>query len=190
MKKLTLLLLTSLAIPSMAVAATDGTIGATSTGNVNISFVAEAPVAPPEPEVEIFGLEDFNFGSKAPDDPMPSAITISNICVYLTVQGTYSLALEGDQLTSSGLSGGDIVPYTATYTDPVSGTSLVHNATPPGFGGASTKGGFAGSNTFGSCAPSELASLEIALLGDVLHPEQGQEDFDYFGTLTLTVSPE
>ena len=183
MKKLALLLLTTMAVPSMAFAATDGVLGTTSRGTVNISVVAQAPTVP---MAQITGLEDFDFGNIANDAPTPPSQTISNICVYMNTQGTYSMELYGEVLQHSFR--GSVVPYTATYSDPISGVSFEYVSGPVSTAPILSQSGFAGSGTVG-CNLSDLASLEIRL-HSIPRPSAGESDIPYTGVLRMTVSPD
>jgi hypothetical protein len=58
----------ALAMPSMALAAVDGTLGATSTGSV---FASLTLTAPPLTQVQVLGVDDFIFGGYA----MPTTFT-------------------------------------------------------------------------------------------------------------------
>lgn len=65
MKPITLALaLSGLAAATPAFAATDGTVGPTSTGTMQVSISLEQP---PASDVQIFGLDDIAFGSHQTD---------------------------------------------------------------------------------------------------------------------------
>ena len=60
------------AIPGMAFAATDGTLGATSTGTVNVAINVQPPAAT---QVQVLGLDDFDFGTVQTSNTAVTAIT-------------------------------------------------------------------------------------------------------------------
>ena len=77
LRKSALLAACALAIPSTALAATQGTLGTTSTGSVSIGATVPG-------RVQISGLTDVAFGTVDPTVPASSA---ENVCVWSNTSG-------------------------------------------------------------------------------------------------------
>ena len=164
-----------------ASAATDGTIGATSTGELEISMTVKDA---PESEIQISGLEDFDFGKVAVQQT-PTPITISSICVYLSSASTYQLAVTDVNPNPAAFSPlGYLTPddasaperqYRYAYVDP-DGVTVDTNQPHGGLRGSSNA----------VCAASDMASLTISPLSIT----QDVSGVTWTGTMTLTVTPE
>ena len=180
MKTFHILAACSLLISTPAFAEVDGILGITSTGTVDVSFT----VAPaPDPEIQITGLDDIDFGSFIDGETLPGTQIISDICVQGSNALTYSIQLSSanDEGNSSGGrlvsdSGSEAVAtYSAVYRD---------------FEGVSAESGLALASGLGeSCASDELSTLELTL-DDCTGVESLSEEETLTDTLTLTVSPE
>ena len=181
MKKLSALLLaTALALPSTSFAATNGTLGATSTGSVEVSLTATSVSS--AGNAKITGLQDFAFATVTTNNA-PTPITVNNICVFLSTASTYAIDIASSQSSTAGQGnlrafGTDefgaatafVLGYTWLYT---AGGVSVTSANGTGLTGSSTAG----------CASGTTASLTLT-------PATPSNDGDYTDTLTLTVSPE
>jgi hypothetical protein len=162
---------------SNAHAATQGSLGSTSTGSVSIS--ASVPT-----RVRISGLSDVAFTNV---DPSTDASDAQNICVWSNtstrgyrVTATGSGAGSGFALANAALT----VPYTVEWSatsGQITGTSLAA-------GTALT--GLTSSATNANCAsgPAASASLIVKIASTDLQTMQASTS--YTGTLTLVVAPE
>ena len=186
MKKLllTAVLGSSLFIPAFA-AATDGTLGSTSTASMSISLTS---IDNPASEIQITGLQDIDFGD-VEYSVTPSPITVGSICVYLSTASTYSISLDGNGNSPSvgslhtDLSGGTRLfrYYSFEYTDP-DGNIVNTSDTMSGLRGSASP----------ECSLSETASLTI----EPFQSDAGQRlggntpDRVWTGTMNITVSPD
>ena len=172
-----------LACSSMAAeAATQGSLGATSTGTVGISATVPA-------KVQLTGLSDFAFGTL---DPASAASTSKNVCVWSNT-GTkgYNIKATGD-----GSDGGSNVAFTlsngsttlaygvewAGSTGQATGTALTTNTASTGFTSLAV-------NPTCSAAPTTTASLIVKFSTAQMQAAVGSNTA-YTGTLTLVVAPE
>jgi spore coat protein U-like protein len=165
-------------LATQAHAATDGTLGLSSTGSLNISLTAQSA---PQAQIRISGLTDVNFGS-VQIGQTPAPITQSNICVHMTLPGTYSIVLDGGGSTVAGPDGfllGSLsaLGYDWIFTD--RNGLAVTGATGAGLSPSASA----------ACGAGQYASLQIA-------PREVTETGGpggigaYTGSLTLIVSPE
>lgn len=168
----------SFALASPALAATQGTLGATSTGSVNIN--ASVPG-----RVRISGLTDVSFANVDPSAPVASA---QNVCVWSnTSTRGYRITASGSGASSAfTLANGalPVVPYTVQWAQTsgqTSGTSLVA-------GTALTALTSSATNSDCSAGPSASASLVVSVASAAL--QSMTAGVTYNGTLTLVVAPE
>ncbi len=167
-----------LATANDAMAATDGTLGATSTGTININ----ASVAN---RVRITGLTDVSFLNQ---DAGTAASNAQDICIWSnTATKGYSISATGNGTAGAftlASTGGLSVDYSVQWED-ISGASTGTSLTA---GAAST--GYTSSATHQSCnvGPSNSASLIVGL--DTTALSSMQAGATYTGVLTLLVSPE
>jgi hypothetical protein len=158
-------------------AATQGSLGSTSTGSVSIS--ASIPS-----RVRISGLSDVAFTNV---DPSLDAANAQNVCVWSNT------STKGYQITASGSGAGNaftlanaalVVPYMVEW----SGTSGQTGGT--GLAPGSTLTGLTSTATNASCAsgPSTSASLIVKIAAADLQGMNAATN--YTGTLTLLVAPE
>ena len=163
---------------SPALASTDGSFGATSTGSVIIN----ASVAG---RVRISGLTDVTFTGV---DPSVAAIDAQDVCVRSnTSTRGYSVTATGSGASSAfTLSSGALpdVPYTVEWA-PTSGQSTGTALTA---GTALTGQTSTAINSDCSAGPSSSASLVVALGSPTL--QSMTAGVTYNGTLTLVVAPE
>lgn len=161
-----------------AVASTQGTFGATSTGTVSIN--ASVPG-----RVRISGLSDVTFANA---DPSVAASNAQSICVWSnTSTRGYTITASGSGAGSAfTLSNGanPTVPYTVEWADTsaqAAGTALTAAAALTGQTSAAT-------NSDCSAGPGSSASLIVSIGSPALQTMVG--GVDYTGTLTLLVAPE
>jgi len=167
-----------LATANDAMAATDGTLGATSTGAININ----ASVAN---RVRLTGLTDVSLLNQ---DAGTAASNTQNICVWSnTATKGYSISATGNGTAGAftlATTGGLSVVYSVEWED----TSGASTGTSLTAGAASN--GYTSSATHQSCSvgPSNSASLIVGL--DTTALSSMQAGVTYTGVLTLLVSPE
>ena len=153
-------------------AATQGTTGATSTGDLDISLTILD-------EIRISGLQDITLGTFAGTD-LGGA---SPVCVYRSGTGNYNLTATGDGAGSAfelDDGGTNTVAYTVTYDDGSGPTGLTSGITLTGqTGGDPASDTCAGTGQNGQVVVNVLATDMAALPAAA-----------YNGTLTLVVAPE
>lgn len=165
-----------LSVPAAAVAASQGTLGATSTGSVDISATVPG-------RVQISGLSDVAFGTV---DPSTAASDAQNVCVWSNTSGRgYSLTATGSGAANAfTLSDGtNDLAYAVEWADS-SGQSAGSALTP-----GTTLGGLASTAVSPTCSagPAASASLIVKLTtADMQAAVAGS----YSGTLTLVVAPQ
>lgn len=163
-------------IPAAAVAASQGTLGSTSTGSVDISATVPG-------RVQISGLSDVAFGTV---DPSTAASDAQDVCVWSNTSGRgYSLTATGSGVANAfTLSDGtNNLAYAVEWADS-SGQSAGSVLTP-----ATALGGLASTAVNPTCSagPAASASLIVKLTtADMQAAVAGS----YTGTLTLVVAPQ
>jgi hypothetical protein len=166
-------------LPAAAVAATQGTPGATSTGTINVS----ASVAS---RVRISNLSDVSFSGV---DVTSDVSNAQNVCVWSnTATKAYNITATGsgtsNAFTLDGGGGTSPMPYSVQWNQSSGQTS----------GTALTKGvaltGQVSTATNQNCAngPSSSASLIVSILAADL--ASAVSSTTYSGVLTLVVAPE
>ena len=160
-----------------AEAATQGSLGSTSTGSISIG--ASVPN-----KVQISGLTDVSFTNQ---DPATAASSAQNVCVYsntstkgYNVKATGSGAASAFTLANGALT----VPYSVEWagsSGQTSGTALVTNTALTGLTSTAT-------NVTCSSGASSSASLIVKISAANLQTMQAATS--YTGTLTLVVAPE
>lgn len=160
-----------------AAAATQGTLGATSTGSVTIS--ASVPT-----RARITGLNDVAFTNQ---DPGTAASSPQNVCIWSnTATKAYTITATGSGSGSAFTlaAGANTVPYSVEWA-PTSGQTS---------GSALTAGTASGSLTSAAThqtctsGPSASASLIVRMsTADLSTMNAGS---NYTGTLTLLVTPQ
>ena len=160
-----------------AQAATQGSLGATSTGSVSIS--ASVPS-----RVRISGLSDVAFTNV---DPSLNAANAQNVCVWSNT------STNGYQVTASGsgaanaftlANAAQTVPYTVEWSassGQTSGTALASGTALTGLTSTAT-------NQNCASGPSASASLIVRIASSALQTMPAA--VSYTGTLTLLVAPE
>jgi hypothetical protein len=160
-----------------ALAATQGSLGTTSTGSISIG--ASVPN-----RVQISGLADVSFANQ---DPATPAANAQNVCVWSnTSTRGYNVTATGSGAGSAfTLAGGaSTVPYAVEWagsSGQSSGTALTSGAALTGLTSAATSA---------TCAsgPSSSASLIVRISTANLQTMEAATA--YTGTLTLVVAPE
>ena len=160
-----------------AQAATQGSLGSTSTGSVSIS--ASIPS-----RVKISGLSDVAFTNV---DPSVNASDAQNVCVWSNT------ATKGYNITATGSGAGSAftlsnaaqtVPYTVEWSSSsgqTAGTALTSGATLNGLTSTAT-------NSNCASGPTASASLIVKIASTDLQTMQAATN--YTGTLTMLVAPE
>lgn len=159
------------------VAATQGSLGATSTGTVSIS--ASVPS-----RARISGLSDVAFTNQ---DPAVAASNAQNVCVWTnTATKAYTITASGSG-TSGAFTlsdGSGTVPYSVAWAPSINQTS---GAT---LTAGTASGSLTSTATHQTCAsaPSASASLIVGISSADLGTMSAGSS--YLGTLTLLVTPQ
>jgi hypothetical protein len=160
-----------------AIAATDGSFGATSTGSVTIS--ASVPN-----RVRLTGLSNVDFTNQ---DPALAASRAQNVCVWSnTATRSYTVTATGSGTGNAfTLSNGSAtVPYSVEWAgtvDQTSGSALLAGATSSALTSAATQ-------QTCTTGPAGSASLIVGIsTADLTAMNAGSS---YTGTLTLLVTPQ
>jgi hypothetical protein len=166
----------ALAIPGTAFAATQGTLGATSTGSVSIGATIAG-------RAQISGLTDVAFGTV---NPSVAASSAENVCVWSNTSG------KGYQVTATGSGAANAFTLTdgtgtLAYSVEWAGSSGQASGTALTSGSALT--GLSSTATSPTCAagPAATASLIVKMTAANL---QAAVASTYNGTLTLVVAPQ
>ena len=161
-------------------AATPGTLGATSTGTVNISITKSV-------QAQISDLTDMTWPNWSIGDP---AITMtSDVCVYSST-GSYRVTATGSGLANiftlgSGL---NLIPYTVTWN--AGGTGALANTGTtllPGIASPTYTTASLASVTCGGSA-NDTARVIVGV-SSVVMTAAASSNTAYTGTLTLLVTP-
>lgn len=175
MLKLFTALTIAFSAPTLALAATDGTLGDSSSGTANITFNVTDAITP---KIQISGLQDLTLQSTSASlgDIKPS----SPVCVYMTEAGSFALTVTAEPL----LFGTDVLSgYYVNFTDHTSAERRAFG--PVGFNThTQMMEGYTPSQT-ADCANDEFSELEISIR-DPDVPEIGTAT----AAITLTVAPD
>ncbi|MGN3975238.1 hypothetical protein [Tsuneonella sp. SYSU-LHT278] len=164
----------TLAVP--AAAATDGTLGATSTGTIAIT--ASVPN-----RAKISGLSDVAFTNH---DPASAASSAQNICVWSnTATRSYTVTATGSGAGSAfALSNaGSNVPFLVQWAGASGATSGVD------LNAGSASPSFTSSAVDPNCASGGSASASLIVGIDVASLSAMSAGANYTGTLQLLISP-
>ena len=160
-----------------AIAASQGTLGSTSTGSVLIS--ASVPN-----RVQLSGLSDVSFLNQ---DPATAALNAQNVCVWsnTTTKG-YNVTATGSGTASAFTlgSGALTVPYSVQW----SATSGQSSGTALATGTALT--GLKSTATSANCSSGVSSSASLIVTMSTANLQTMQAATTYTGTLTLVVAPE
>ena len=160
-----------------AFAASQGSLGATSTGTVSIS--ASVPS-----RARITGLADVAFTNQ---DPATAASNAQNVCIWSnTATKAYTITATGSGTASAFTltNGSGTVPYSVEWA----ATSGQTNGTALSTGTASASLTTAAVNQTCSAAPTTTASLIVGIATTDLGTMSAGSS--YTGTLTLVVTPQ
>jgi spore coat protein U-like protein len=166
----------ALAVASPSFAATQGSLGTTSTGTVGISATVPG-------RVEISGLSDIAFGTV---DPAAAAASAENVCVWSNTSGkAYTVTATGSGASNAfSLSDGtNSLVYAVEWAGTAgqsTGTALVSGTALGGLSSTATNPGC-------SSGPASTASLIVKMTAANL---QAAVASSYTGTLTLVVAPQ
>lgn len=166
----------ALQISGVATAATQGTIGSTSTGSVSVSATIPG-------RVQISGLSDVAFGTV---DPTVAASDAQNVCVWSNTPGRgYNITATGSGASNAFTmtDGANTLAYAVEWADTsgqTSGSALTSATALTGLDSTAT-------NPTCSAGPATTASLIVKMAAADL---QAAYASSYTGTLTLVVAPE
>lgn len=169
------LLTAILAHPGLASAATPGTLGATSTGSIDISATVPA-------RVQISGLNDVAFGTV---DPATAASSAQDVCVWSNTTGrTYDVTATGSGASSAFTltDGSNLLPYSVEW-----GTSAGLSSGTAFTAGTSLTG-LASAATDATCSSGPAASASLVVKMSTANMQAAVAS-SYTGTLTLVVAP-
>ena len=169
--------LAALLAQGAAQAATQGSLGTTSTGSVSIG--ASVPS-----RVQLSGLSDISFANQ---DPATNASSAQNVCVWSNT-GTkgYNVTASGSGASNAfTLSGG---AQTVAYTVEWAGSSGQSSGTALASGSALT--GLTSAATNATCASGATSSASLIVKIPSSNLQGMQAATNYTGTLTLVVAPE
>lgn len=178
----TALALTGLAAGPPAFAATDGTVGPTSTGTMQVSITLEAA---PVPDVQIFGLEDIAFGSQQTD--IFQIQTGRQFCITRSDGGSVNLTITDNVIPDSfvdptitfaleEVNSGNFLPMKINIYPPAGGDlESMSEGTPQVFSASPT------------C--SEQVSAEVFGISVIIPVDPDDALGSYSSTLTLLVAP-
>lgn len=166
----------ALALPGSAIGATQGSVGATSTGSVSISATIPG-------RVQISGLSDVVFGTV---DPSTAASNAQNVCVWSNTSGKgYTVTATGSGASNAFTltDGSKTLAYDVEWADSSgqsAGTALTSG---------SALGGQVSTATNPTCSagPASTASLIVNMTAASI---QAAVAGSYTGTLTLVVAPQ
>lgn len=167
----------ALLVHSGALAATQGSLGSTSTGSVAIG--ASVPN-----RVQLSGLSDVSFLNQ---DPATAALNAQNVCVWSNT-GTkgYNVTASGSGTASAfTLSNGALtVPYSVEWSQ----TSGQSSGTALSTGTALT--GLKSTAATATCSSGASSTASLIVKMSTTNLQTMQAATTYTGTLTLVVAPE
>ena len=167
-----------------ALAATDGTLGGTSTGTSDLTV--NVPL-----RALITGVADLDFSSELTTWNGADDVTLTDsVCVF-TSGGAYEVTASGSGTANAFTvtDGSTLISYTVEWDDSAgasSGTALTT--------GVQSSANFAGTTTLSDCTPTPTNNATFIVTMD---GSSGTDDLasattgvNYTGTLTLLVTPE
>lgn len=160
-----------------ALAASQGSLGTTSTGSIQIG--ASVPN-----RVQISGLSDVSFANQ---DPATAAANAQNVCVWSnTSTRGYNVTASGSGASSAFTlaSGAATVPYSVEW----SGSSGQSSGSALTSGTALT--GLTSTAASATCASGASSSASLIVRISSANLQTMQAATTYTGTLTLVVAPE
>jgi len=158
-------------------AATQGSLGATSTGSISISLSVAG-------RVQISGLTDVAFVAVSPD---AAAVSAQSLCVWSNT------ATKGYSVTASGSGAGDAFELsgpanTAAYAVAWSDVAGQSAGTPLNAGAALS--GLTSSASSPDCSTGGAASSSLIVTVDPATLQAATPDTTYTGALNLLVTPQ
>jgi len=176
--------LTGIASIGGAMAATDGTLGGTSTGTS--SLTVNVPL-----RALITGVADLNFSSALTTWNGADDVTLTDsVCVF-TSGGAYEVTASGSGAANAFTvtDGSTLVSYTVEWDDAAGASSGTALST-----GVQSSANFAGTTTLSDCTPTPTNNATFIV---TMNGSSGSNDLasattgaNYTGTLTLLVTPE
>ena len=167
----------ALMVNGTAFAATQGSLGTTSTGSISIG--ASVPN-----RVQISGLADVSFANQ---DPATPAANAQNVCVWSnTSTRGYNVTASGSGAANAfTLAGGSsTVPYNVEWA----GSSGQSSGTALTSGSALT--GLTSTATNATCSSGASSSASLIVRISTANLQTMEAATAYTGTLTLVVAPE
>lgn len=159
-------------LPSAAFAATDGTLGDTSTGSLTFTLTINEPA----PQIRISGLEDIVLNTTVGSIPTNSS---NNVCVFMTTPGTFRADITATPLEINGTAVDYSVFFTGPSVDSPSVNAIVSNTTRE-----LSATGFSPS-LVQDCTTGPFPAIFVTGL-----PEAPTETGTGTATITLTVTPD
>lgn len=153
-------------------AATQGTLGTSSTGDLDITLDIQALV-------QVNNLDDLDLGSFS--GGATDLTGTDTFCVYRNGGGNFDIVMTGDGAASAFTltDGSSTLPYAVDFTNAATTTAMTTNTLLAGQANADT--------TSTTCAGGDNMSVTVTVAaGDLSAAPAGT----YGGTLTMTVSPE
>ncbi|TQV89035.1 hypothetical protein [Aliikangiella coralliicola] len=155
-----------------AMAATQGTLGATSTGDLIISLDIDNLV-------RVSNLNDINLGNF--NGGAGDLSGSDTFCVYRNGAGNYNINMSGSGAANAYTlaSGANTLPYAVEFVNGATTTAMATGTALTGQTGANT--------TSDTCGGADNVSLNVTVAnGDLAAAPAGT----YTGTLTIVVAPE
>lgn len=178
MKRLLTLGACAAALPLLATAATDGSLGDTSTGTLTFTLTVTDP-APTGTQIRITGLTDFEFDATVGDVAAPIDQSI-NLCVYMDNSGTYNAEVTATALEDAAST---LFPYSFEYLDTISTTSI-SGTVDTDAGVTQSQAALTPSNTLDCTTGDAPATLTLGI------PAVPAAATTATGSITITVSPD
>lgn len=162
-------LVAAVLVSGTAIAAQDGTIGATSQGTSDVTLVKENVV-------QITGVADLDLGIH---NSTATALTaFDDVCVFNSTTN-YAVTVSSANAAYELRSGTDAIPYTVNWTD--------SSNTPVALSNGNPAGGMSGDQTSLNCGGTNNASFAVSVTAaDFNSANPGT----YTDVLTLMIEPE
>ena len=155
---------------SSVMAATQGTLGTTSTGTLDITLDIDNLM-------RVSNLDDINLGTYAGAGNLTGS---DSFCVYRNGAGNYAITMTGSGAANAFTlaNGGNTLPYTVEFVNG-GNNAMTTGAALTGQAGANT--------TSDTCGGTDNVSVNVAVdNADLAAAPAG----NYTGTLTIVVAPE
>lgn len=168
-------------LTAAGLAATDGTLGPTSTGSFTVTATVQQAIDPSQ--ARISGLDDFIFGDLPTDQ---STLVYDEFCIYHPTGMARIRVTQPNRDPSEklGLSGpGGVIDAIGMYA------FLFPDASDYGSYLSTANQGLLAPRTFNKTSP-DCSSGKMSRLGIELRPSASAPQGGYQGTLQLTIEPE